>query len=128
MRKLMLIAILFIAANAMAQEPWVAPEEANAMKPPFSLDDEKMIAKGEKLFGKICWTCHGEMGAGDGVASEQLDPKPADLSSHALQAQSDGSFYWKITNGRGAMTSYEAMFSDNQRWQLVAFIRSLGKE
>lgn len=112
----------------MAQEPWIAPDEANALKGPFSLENDKMIAKGEKLFGKICWTCHGEMGEGNGVAADQLLVKPKDLTGTEVQKQSDGAIYWKITTGRDAMTSYQEMFTDEQRWQLVAFIRSIAKE
>ena len=128
MRKSLLIIVLSACGISMfAQEEWKVPEKARSLKSSFSLDEEKMILKGEKIFGKTCWTCHGEEGKGDGAAAELLDPKPADLSSEMVQQQSDGALFWKITEGRGNMVGYEQMLSDEQRWQLVAFIRSLAQ-
>lgn len=127
-RSFTVILLTIISTTCLAQDAWKAPSEADKLKSPFALDNEKTIAKGEKIFGKMCWTCHGEYGKGDGAAAEALDPKPADLTSAKVQAQTDGAFYWKITHGRGAMVGYEEIFSDDQRWQLVAFIRSLPKE
>jgi len=117
-----------LAGTSRAQDAWKGPVEAEKLNSPFSLDDEKIIGKGEKIFGKMCWTCHGENGEGDGVAGENLAPKPSNFTDKEIQSQSDGAFYWKITHGRGNMIAYEDALSDDQRWQLVAFIRSLGAE
>ncbi len=126
-RMILLIVAMASYCSLMAQENWIVPETEHKVKSPIDLADDKNIEKGEKIFGKICWTCHGEEGQGDGVAAEALDPKPADLTSAAVQAQSEGDFYWKITKGRGNMVGYEDALSDKQRWQLVAFIKSLAK-
>ncbi len=126
-RMILLIITMACYCSLMAQEAWIVPETENKVISPIDLADDKNIEKGEKIFGKVCWTCHGEEGLGDGVAAEALDPKPADLTSAAVQAQSEGDFYWKITKGRGNMVGYEDALSDKQRWQLVAFIKSLAK-
>ncbi len=128
MKNLLTTIILFAAAFAASAQDWKAPVESDKVESPFSLEDEKSILKGEKLFGNMCWTCHGEEGKGDGLAAEGLEVKPADLTSTLMQSQSDGSFYWKITHGRGLMVGYEDALSDKQRWQLVAFIRSIAAE
>ena len=128
MRTPILVGFLFAHVAAFAQNGWQAPEEAISKKSPIDLTNEKVILRGEKLFGNTCWTCHGEEGKGDGVAAEALDPQPSDLTSVASQSQSDGSFFWKITKGRGNMVGYEDALSEEQRWQLVAFIRSLAQE
>ena len=39
----------------------------------------------------------------------------------------DGAIFWKITNGRPPMASYKLALKDSQRWQLVNYIRELGK-
>ena len=46
-----------------------------------------------------------------------------------LQAsETDGSLFWKMTNGRGPMPSWRDTLSDQERWQLVNYIRKLGKD
>ncbi|MBC8266458.1 MAG: cytochrome c [Flavobacteriales bacterium] len=118
-----LLTITFIGTLLLGE--WVAPESAKELKNPFALDDEKAIKKGGKIFGQLCWTCHGKTGKGDGPAGVNLQPTPSDFSSINLQKQSDGELFWKITNGKGVMLSYEDLLSDKQRWQLVNFIRTL---
>jgi mono/diheme cytochrome c family protein len=73
----------------------------------------------------MCSPCHGYTGKGDGCVSALLNPRPADHTSPAVQNESDGALFWKITNGRGKMQSYKAILTDRQRWGLVNFIRTL---
>jgi mono/diheme cytochrome c family protein len=35
-------------------------------------------------------------------------------------------FFWKIANGRGAMPAWKNSLSENQIWDLVNYIKSLG--
>ncbi len=127
-KNLLLLIVSLFSTFLFAQEPWQVPEDAQILKSPMDLSDEKAILKGEKIFGKTCWTCHGEEGKGDGMAGEVLDPKPSDLTSKEVQQQSEGSLFWKIGEGRGNMAGYENVLNEDQRWQLVAFIRSLNQD
>ncbi len=106
---------------------WEAPAEADKLKNPLK-DLTKASELGEELFNVQCAICHGESGTGDGIAGVGLTPRPADLTSEKVQKQSDGAIFWKITTGRPPMASYEAIYSDEQRWQLVAYIRTLPKK
>jgi serine/threonine protein kinase len=54
-------------------------------------------------------------------------PKPADWTSAKLASETDGELFWKISTGRGAMPPWKHL-PDNQRWQLVNYIRSLQKK
>ena len=39
--------------------------------------DEAALAKAKtEVYDRICWTCHGKSGHGDGPAGAALDPKP----------------------------------------------------
>ena len=38
---------------------------------------------------------------------------------------SDGALFWKITQGRPPMTSFRTLLTDDQRWQVVNYIRTL---
>ena len=57
--------------------------------------------------------------------STSLPIKPADLSSDHVQSQTDGSLFWKILSGRGMMPSTQATLSDEQRWAVIDYIRTL---
>ncbi|MFZ4986950.1 MAG: c-type cytochrome [Blastocatellia bacterium] len=41
-----------------------------------------------------------------------------------VQANSDGELYWKITNGKSPMPASRIRFTDEQRWQIVNYIRT----
>ena len=101
----------------------MAPIEAKAIVNPYS---GNLIAaqKGEMLFKKLCWTCHGKSGLGDGPAGKNLNPQPKNFRLKSVQDQSDGELYWKISNGKGMMLPYKHSLSEEQRWQLVNYIRS----
>ncbi|MEJ2613876.1 MAG: cytochrome c [Ignavibacteriaceae bacterium] len=106
---------------------WIAPASANKLNNPLT-ELSEATNKGEKLFEQNCTTCHGTSGKGDGPTADMLDTKPADLTSPKVQKESDGALFWKITNGKGAMASYKKDLSEDQRWQLVNYIRKLGRD
>ncbi len=106
---------------------WVAPPSADELKNPFK-GDEEATAKGKKLYLKLCAVCHGNKGKGDGVAGAALNPQPANFTKEKVKSQSDGALYWKITEGRPPMASYKETLTDEQRWQLVNYIRELEKK
>lgn len=131
MKKSILILPLFTLLFAftlvdLQSDRWVAPESAKEIKNPVSEDDRSSSAKdGKKLFKTRCVVCHGDKGEGDGPGGKALDPKPADLSSEMVQSQEDGEIFWKITNGRGPMIKWEGIIKEEERWDLVNFIRTL---
>jgi mono/diheme cytochrome c family protein len=124
-----LIIYLFATAStapllAHDEEPWVAPSRAAKKKNPVVLD-ENSLAKGKVLYIKECLSCHGPTGKGDGPGAKDLEVKPHDLSAPKLREQTDGALFWKITEGRKPMPGYAQTFSDEDRWHLVNYIRSL---
>lgn len=99
--------------NQPSTQPWMSSPEA--------------IQHGAQLFAQNCVSCHGPKGEGDGVAGENLSPRPRNL----VQGQ------WKyggtrlglmhvLTNGSPgtAMQSYSYL-AVNDRWALVHFVRSI---
>lgn len=105
---------------------WKAPKEANDLKNPF-VDNATELVKGKKLYNQMCAVCHGAKGKGDGVAGTALNPKPTNFTLASVQAQSDGALFWKLSEGRTPMASYKKMLKEDQRWQLVNYLKTFKK-
>ncbi|MBL7923879.1 MAG: cytochrome c [Bacteroidia bacterium] len=122
---MVLLVVLLLSWNrGVQQEPWLAPAEADSLRNPQGCEKGDMAA-GRKIFEKICWTCHGFDGSGNGPAALNMKQKPANLAHEKTQNQSDGALYWKISNGRGEMAPFKQTLSVRQRWQLVCYLREL---
>ncbi len=106
--------------------PWNAPSSADNNKNPLA-GNTSVLAEAKTLYTANCVPCHGDKGRGDGPAAIGLNPKPADHSSLAVQSESDGSLFWKLSEGRSPMPGYKKIFSDQQRWELINYIRTLAK-
>ena len=103
---------------------WTAPTSANKMKNPYA-GNEKATLAGLKLYKQFCAICHGKKGKGDGAAGMALKPRPSNFTKKIVQQQTDGTIYWKITEGKPPMATYKETLTEEQRWQLVNYIRSL---
>ena len=114
--------VLALSASAWAQGPWEAPAAEKGKKSPGG-----NTASGKKLAETNCASCHGASGKGDGPAAAALNPKPADWTSAKVQAESEGELFWKISNGRGPMPPWKHL-SEKDRWDLVSYVKSLGKK
>src|SRR6266581_324921 len=89
----MLCLALAAQNTAYQQDPgWRAPADAVSRPNPLSRKPEA-TAGGEKLFKRNCVECHGADGSG--VPKKNA----ADLLLPEVQSQSDGTLFWKITNG-----------------------------
>jgi mono/diheme cytochrome c family protein len=107
-------------------QPWTAPPSAKAVQNPISASP-KSVADGKANYGIFCEGCHGEAGDGAGPVAVKYGIPAADLTSAAVQQESAGELYWKITHGRGAMPKWADALGDDDRWQLTIFVHSLKK-
>ncbi|HVJ55638.1 MAG TPA: CopD family protein [Aliidongia sp.] len=88
------------------------------------------IAAGAALFPEHCATCHGAEGRGDGPNANDLPVRPADLTAGHLWGHSDGELFWWLSHGIEApgggisMPGFAAALSDDQRWDLIDYVRS----
>lgn len=99
--------------------------------------NNEIVEKGKKLFEKAkCWECHGGFARGSGkkARQEQKDDWgerifPADLT-HPWELR-DGSrvedLYRSITTGLSGtpMASYKDAYSDDERWALAYYLKSI---
>jgi mono/diheme cytochrome c family protein len=108
-------------------KPWPVPDAAAKAVNPVKSNAES-ISAGRDLWNTHCASCHGKKGLGDGTKAAQLKTQPADLSTATFQAQSDGSVFYKISEGRGDMPSFKKKLPDAEDiWNLVVFFRTLKK-
>jgi mono/diheme cytochrome c family protein len=98
---------------------WAAPAKHSAKTNPLDARQET-IRGGAKIFLERCAQCHGEDARGT--------DKAPNLADTEVQTQSDGALFWKITTGnsRSGMPTF-SFLPVTQRWQLVLFLRTLGK-
>lgn len=108
-------------------KPWVAPDKSAKTANPVK-NDAASIAAGKALWSTHCSSCHGKTGLGDGSKAAQLKTQPADYSKAAFQSQSDGSLFYKISEGREDMPAFKKKIPDQEDiWNLVNFMRTLKK-
>ncbi|MGZ5243049.1 MAG: c-type cytochrome [Bacteroidia bacterium] len=127
----LLIGMLFVNVHAIAQPKtkapeWKVPASEAAKKSEIAMDDNA-VKEGKATWSKMCKSCHGAKGLGDGPKAANLEVSCGDFSSTSFQNQTNGTLFYKITKGRDDMPSYAKKISDEERWQLVAYIRTLKK-
>jgi mono/diheme cytochrome c family protein len=111
-------------ANRMVMAPMTRSRAlANAVPNPIAAD-EASIARGQAIYTKACASCHGPEGKGDGKSAKILAKKPADLNLHAPH-HTDGDLFWKITEGKKPMPAFKKDLKENQRWDVVNYLRQL---
>lgn len=123
--------VFFMHVNAFAQQKpkgpeWKVPANEVSKKSGIAMDENAM-KEGKATWNKMCKSCHGAKGLGDGPKAANLEVSSGDFSSGSVQNQSDGSLFYKITKGRDDMPTYAKKLSDEERWQLVAYIRTMKK-
>lgn len=117
-----------VMADGKVVQQWQAPAEAVKLANPVK-DKPNAANLGREFYTQKCADCHGKAGKGNGWMSASLkrDGKPlppTNLASRMVQANSDGELFWKITNGRSPMPAHRVRFDDEQRWYIVAYLRT----
>jgi mono/diheme cytochrome c family protein len=113
--------------DAKPAQEWKVPSRATKKKNPIAAE-EKSIARGKAIYRKECRTCHGESGRGDGPKATDLQKRPSNLADPKIRDQTDGTLFYKITEGRTPMPAFDKTLKDDQRWDLVNYLRTLAPE
>jgi mono/diheme cytochrome c family protein len=116
-----------LAGPSSAASDWQVPSSAAAVHNPVPADAASQT-RGKATFKQECAGCHGTQGKGDGEDAAKLQKKPADLTASDVAAESDGELFWKITTGRSPMPKFSKRLNDNERWDVVNYVRSLQSE
>ena len=154
--------IMNVPASSVAYRGFGFPEAALVAAPPYDtmstaklttievngLADSTQVREfGARMFQRNCVVCHGAAGAGGGhplvVFNFPEGSRPADLTSAATAAKTDGAIFAAITNGQGTvnvpdiatnqaawesltnMPRFEKLLTPEERWAVVWHIRGL---
>ena len=105
------------------------PEDAlragRELASPVSDTSTTAIERGAVLYATMCQPCHGPTGLGDGVITKRgFPPPPSFFADNALNMK-EGQMYHIITFGQRNMPSMASQVSRSDRWNVLAYIRSL---
>jgi mono/diheme cytochrome c family protein len=82
------------------------------------------LVEGKRLYETYCFVCHGRQGDGDGPIVPKI-PNPPAYTSERVRAMPEGQLFHVVTYGSGRMPSYASQLAVNDRWLVVAYVRTL---
>jgi mono/diheme cytochrome c family protein len=91
---------------------------------PFPVTAE-VVERGQQRYNIYCTPCHDGTGTGNGMVVQRGYPQPPSFHIDRLRNVEAGYFFDVMTNGFGRMPDYRAQVSPRDRWNIVAYIRTL---
>lgn len=130
MKTILKASIVFIAMvitlSFVSEKPWVVPDKDKAVKNTVT-SDATSLAAGKSLYGKLCKSCHGVSGKGDGTKAKELDTPTGSFLDDSFVKQTDGEVFYKIRKGRDDMPSFTKETEPSDVWNLINYIRTFKK-
>ena len=85
------------------------------------------IVAGRAAYTGSCALCHGARGDGHGRFGTSTYPPAADLLADGPRSRTDAQLFWITRNGLSftAMPAFSDVYSDEQIWAIVAYLREL---
>ena len=92
---------------------------------PVPAGNVRARVRGEQVFRNFCTPCHGADAAGMGPVTQRgVPPPPSLLAPHAV-GMKDGQLFHILTYGQNNMAAYAGQVSREDRWNVIAYVRSL---
>ncbi len=85
-----------------------------------------LLDRGRRRFAIVCATCHGTAGDGDSAVARNMQRRrPPSLYEPRIIALAPGALYREIADGYGLMPSYAKLLEPDDRWAVIAYVRTL---
>lgn len=121
------VCLLAIVALFGSLGEWSVPASARKLQNPVPAT-EAALNEGQQNYAKHCKSCHGVNGDGNGERASELSEMPSDFTdAHDMNGVTDGELFWKITEGHRPMPAFKDKLTDQERWELVDYIRKFAK-
>lgn len=89
----------------------------------YTWDDATAITAGNMLYAQSCAVCHGADGSGALPGAPDLTTTETQDELHSDSEE----FLCIVAEGRGAMPGWKETFSNEQMWEVLTYIGTLGK-
>lgn len=86
---------------------------------------EKTLGRGREVYDIFCSVCHGPLGDGKKLLTDEYTAVPANLHQSRIRQMPDGQVFHVITVGKGLMPGYASLISSDDRWAVVNYLRAL---
>jgi mono/diheme cytochrome c family protein len=83
------------------------------------------LERGRERYDIYCSVCHGASGYGDGMVVRRGFVPPPSFHDERLRNAAPGYYFEVMTNGFGAMYSYNDRVSAEDRWRIAAYVKAL---
>ena len=95
---------------------------------PFEMSQPSVIARGKAVYLTYCAQCHGYNYDGNGTVGQSFHPLPADLRSPQVQSKVNGELFKSVSYGvpDGRQPALHTTITIDDRWHVIAFVKSLG--
>jgi cytochrome c5 len=123
-RIITLPALLLLTLSPVRAQTWIVPDDQKSVVAPMKFTPE-LQKQGEQVYLKNCQSCHGLPGKDNWA---KLAPPPGDLAKEKAQANTDGEMFYKITAGKSPMPEFRNIIPEEDRWHIVAYIRSFNSK
>ena len=96
--------------------------------PAFNMAQPAVIDRGKAVYRIYCAQCHGYNYDGKGTVGQSFAPLPTDLRSTKVQNSPAGVLFKSVSYGipDGRQPPLYATITVDDRWRVVAFVKSLG--
>jgi mono/diheme cytochrome c family protein len=95
---------------------------------PLNSTEPSVITRGKAVYLTYCAQCHGYNYDGNGTVGQSFQPLPTDLRSPPVQSKPDGELFKSVSYGipNGRQPALQTTVTIDDRWHVIAFVKSLG--
>ena len=95
---------------------------------PVDATEPLVVARGKAVYLTYCAQCHGYNYDGNGTVGQSFQPLPTDLRSPEVQTKPEGELFKTVSYGIPGkrQPALQTTVTIDDRWHVIAFIKSLG--